>query len=260
MGISGQDIPCPIRRTAIDDDVFPVRIVLRRYGCDRVLQRRRSVTQRGLGQTVGVQGHDLAEIVHDVDRLVARTLEAFGRIDLLVYATATNIPDRALDVLTPETWETMLRTNLTGAFLSTPAVLPAMRANGGTSVPPGQPGEPSAPRSIGIESEGGLIVYLSTAAVQLPDVSGVAYQASKHGLTGLAHGTRIEEKSRGIRTTVIYPGLCDTEILAKRPVPTPPEVLAQALDPQDVADAVLFVAGLPERAVVPEMQLLPSRL
>ncbi len=96
--------------------------------------------------------------------------------------------------------------------------------------------------------------------VPLLDVSGVAYQASKHGLTGLAHGTRVEEKANGIRTTIIFPGLCKTEILDKRPVPTPQEVLDQALEPQDVADAVLFVAGLPSRAVVPELQLFPSRL
>ena len=106
----------------------------------------------------------------------------------------------------------------------------------------------------------GLIVYLSSGCVQMPDVSGVAYQASKHGLVGLAHGTRVEEKLNGIRTTVLFPGLCDTEILDQRPVPTPREVLDQALAPEDVAAAVLFLARLPARAVVPEMQLLPARL
>ena len=66
--------------------------------------------------------------------------------------------------------------------------------------------------------------------------------------------------SNGIRTTVIFPGLCDTEILTKRPTPTPCDVLDRALDPLDVAEAVLFVAQLHPRAVVPEMQLLPSGL
>ncbi|MCH7989557.1 MAG: SDR family NAD(P)-dependent oxidoreductase, partial [Planctomycetes bacterium] len=59
---------------------------------------------------------------------------------------------------------------------------------------------------------------------------------------------------------VIFPGLCDTEILTKRPTPTPQDVLDKALDPHDVAEAVLFVAKLDPRAVVPEMQLFPSRL
>ncbi|MDA0834124.1 MAG: SDR family oxidoreductase [Planctomycetota bacterium] len=169
--------------------------------------------------------------------LIDHVIHIRGRIDLLVYATGTNIPERGLKVLTADTWQMMLETNLTGAFHATQAVLPSMR-----------------------KQQNGLIVYLSTAAVQFPDVSGVAYQASKHGLSGLAHGTRAEGKKSGIRTTVIFPGLCRTEILAKRPVPTPDDVLQHALEPQDVADAVLFVAQLPPRAVVTEMQLWPSRL
>ena len=43
-------------------------------------------------------------------------------------------------------------------------------------------------------------------------------------------------------------------------MPTPPEVVAQALQPQDVADACLFVAALPDRAYVPELVLLPAGL
>ena len=164
-------------------------------------------------------------------------LQKTGRIDLLVYATGTNLTQRAISVLTDQDWLNLINTNLTGAFLCTKAVLPSMRI-----------------------AKNGLIVYLSSACVQMPDVSGVAYQASKHGLVGLAHGTRVEEKANGIRTSVIFPGLCDTEILTKRPVPTPRDVLDQSLSPDDVAAAVLFLAGLPSRAVVPELQLLPARL
>lgn len=172
-----------------------------------------------------------------VDRMIARVGEVFGRLDILIYATGTNIPDRSLERLTRETWEMMLATNLTGAFHCTQAALPPMRAQGG-----------------------GLLIYISTGAVQRPDLSGVSYQASKHGLTGLAHGTMQEEKGRGIRTSIIFPGLTDTPLVLKRPTPTPPEVMAHALQPEDVAEACLFVATLPPRAHVPELVLLPSRL
>ncbi|MBC8116928.1 MAG: SDR family oxidoreductase, partial [Candidatus Saccharimonas sp.] len=122
----------------------------------------------------------------DVRRLVEQARQRTGRIELLVYATGTNLPARALSVLSHDNWLRLLETNLTGAFACTQAVLPVMR-----------------------EARNGLIVYLSSGCVQMPDVSGVAYQASKHGLVGLAHGTRVEEKSNGIRTTVLFPGLCD---------------------------------------------------
>lgn len=189
-------------------------------------------------------GHDrIVSIVgdvtsaEDIQRVIEQARNLTGRIDLVVYATGTNIPDRALLEVSPARWDEMLAANLTGAFLMTQAVVPVMRAQGG-----------------------GLIVYVASAAVQRPDISGVAYQASKHGLTGLAYGTRVEERDHGIRTTVLMPGLCDTEILTRRPTPTPQDVLAQALDPADVAAAVLFLAQLPPRALVPELPIVPARL
>lgn len=220
-----------------------IAVALARAGAHVVAAARREERLVELEQQLRAEGCSAEVCVidaakpDDVRRLVEQARQRTGRIELLVYATGTNLPARGLSVLSHDDWQRLIETNLTGAFACTQAVLPAMRAAGN-----------------------GLIVYLSSGCVQMPDVSGVAYQASKHGLVGLAHGTRIEEKSNGIRTTVLFPGLCDTEILAQRPVPTPREVLDQALAPEDVAAAVLFLARLPARAVVPEMQLLPARL
>ena len=150
-----------------------------------------------------------AEDPASLERLAAASVERFGRIDLLVYATGTNIPGRSLEVLTPETWDMMVATNLSGAFHCTRAALPVMRSQGA-----------------------GLIIYVGSACVQIPDLSGVSYQAAKHGLVGLAHGTFQEERENGIRTTVIFPGLTDTPLVDKRPAPTPPEVLARPCSPR----------------------------
>src|SRR5262245_17507222 len=110
------------------------------------------------------------------------------------------------------------------------------------------------------ERRSGHLIYVSSISGLLPDVSGASYQAAKRGLVGLAHAIRVEEKENGIRTCVICPGLVDTEILEKRPVKPTPDTLAKALRPEDVAEAVLSVAKLPPRAVVPEMQILPTYL
>jgi NAD(P)-dependent dehydrogenase (short-subunit alcohol dehydrogenase family) len=207
------------------------RVVLAARTADRLHALAREIGADALACPTDVQDPDA------VQRMVDVTLRRFGRLDVLVYATGTNIPDRSLDRLTLETWEMMIRTNLTGAFHCTKAVLPAMR-----------------------RQKDGLLIYLSSGAVQVPDVSGVAYQSSKHGLVGLAHGTFREERHHGIRTSVLFPGLTDTPILLKRPVATPPEIVAKALQPQDVADACLFLAALPPRAYVPELMLLPAAL
>ena len=188
------------------------------------------------GGTAHVQPADLRE-GPATRAAVQAVIEHFGKLDVVVYAAGTNLPQRALTVLPPEGWQDLVETNLSGAFHVTQAALPQMRTQ-----------------------QEGLLIYVSSGAVQRADVSGVAYQATKHGLVGLAHGTREEEKGNGIRTTVLFPGLTETPLLNKRPAPTPPEVVAKALQPEDVAEACLFVASLPPRARVPELQLLPAGL
>ena len=172
-----------------------------------------------------------------MEQLAGRTRKQLGPIDILVYNTGTNVPDRALTRLTAPIWDMMLSTNLNGAYYATRAVLPAMR-----------------------ERKSGHLIYVASISAIVPDISGAAYQASKRGLVGLAHAIRVEEKENGIRTCAICPGLVETEILERRPVKPSPEMLAKALQPEDVAEAILAVAKLPPRASVPELQLMPTYL
>jgi NAD(P)-dependent dehydrogenase (short-subunit alcohol dehydrogenase family) len=219
-------------------------LLFAREGANLALAGRRAGLLQELGvQIVAETGRTALGIPCDVQNraqvegMIHLTRTQFGRIDILVYATGTNIPDRSLDRLTPDTWEMMVGTNLTGAYHCTQLVVPVMREQGD-----------------------GLILYVSTGAVKRGDLSGIAYQASKCGMDGIAGGTMAEEKANGIRTSVLYPGLCDTPLVLKRPTPTPPEVMQHALMPEDVAEACLFVAALPPRCHVPELVLLPSRL
>jgi serine 3-dehydrogenase len=185
---------------------------------------------------IGIAVADAADSVAMED-LAARTLAQFEKIDILVYASGTNTLDRWLPKLTTKTWDEVIGVNLNGAYYATRAVLPAMR-----------------------ERKSGHLIYIASISGIVPDISGAAYQASKRGMIGLSHAIRVEEKENNIRTCVVCPGLVDTEILEKRPVKPPPEMLAKALQSDDVAEAVLFVARLPPRAVVPEMVLMPTVL
>ncbi|HEY3078882.1 MAG TPA: SDR family oxidoreductase [Chloroflexota bacterium] len=212
-------------------------------GADVALVARREAELRALAHELAPLGRRVIVCPADLtDRAAALTalfdaVAGLGRVDVAVHAAATNVPRRALSVLDPADWDMMVQTNLTAAYNLTHALLPPMRAAGG-----------------------GLIVYVSTGAVRSPDRSGVGYQATKHGLVGLAHGAMQEEKENGLRTTVLFPGLMDTPFVLKRPTPTPPEVMARALKPEDVARACLFVASLPARAHVPELVILPAGL
>jgi NADP-dependent 3-hydroxy acid dehydrogenase YdfG len=160
-----------------------------------------------------------------------------GEIDVMVYVTGDNTPDRSLQRLTPAVWDAMVSVNLNGAFYATHAVLPGMR-----------------------ERAAGHLIYVASVSALAADISGAAYQAAKRGVLGLAHAVRFEEKANGIRTSVVCPGLVETEILQKRPVKVAPETLAKALQPVDVAEAVLSVAKMPARATVTELHVYPTLL
>ena len=184
-------------------------------------------------------GHSIAIAVADVSdpHQMERLAQAAGPIDVMVYAAGTNTTDRAMKHLSIENWQTTLDVNLNGAYYITRAVLPGMRARGS-----------------------GHLIYVSSIGGIYPDASGAAYQASKRGLLALAHATRIEEKENGIRTCVICPGFTDTALIEKRPVKPTPEMLKHALQPEDIAEAILAVAKLSARAAIPEIQIVPARL
>ena len=216
-------------------------ILFAREGARVMAAARRQDRLLGLQKALAVENRPIeihacdATRAADMEQLAAHTRERLGPIDVMVYVTGTNTPDRSLKRLKPEIWDRMLAVNLNGAYYATSAVLPSMR-----------------------ERKSGHLIFIASISGLMPDPSGAAYQAAKRGVVGLAHAIRFEEKENGIRTCVICPGLVDTELLEFRPVKPSPEMLAQALQPQDIAEAVLAVAKLPPRATVPEMQVVPT--
>lgn len=212
-------------------------------GATLVLTARSGAALSDVAETINASGGNATAMPVDltdhaaVTGLIDEVKRAFQRIDAVVNTVGTNIKRRALSELTAESWAEMLAINLTAAFNITQAVIPVFR-----------------------QQRDGVIIHISSSATKKPDPSGVAYQATKAGLVGLANGTMEEERVHGIRTTVIFPGLTDTPMVLKRPTPTPPEVLEKALQPEDVAAACMFVLGLPPRAHVPELLLYPSRI
>ena len=217
--------------------------MLAREGARVMGSARRTEQLEALKKQITTEGFQLDIFPADagdsaqMNQLAEETVRKFGRVEIMVYATGTNTPDRAMRRMRTELWDEIMRTNLDGAYYITQAVLPAMR-----------------------EARSGQLIYVSSISGQIADLSGAAYQATKRGLIGLAHAIRAEEKESGIRTTVICPGLVDTEILDKRPVKPTVELLAKALLAEDVAEAILACAKLPQRALVSELTIVPTVL
>ncbi len=194
------------------------------------MARRREAMEQA---APGVHAHRLD--VSD-SAAVAQVIGAFDRIDVLVFTAGVNIPERYLDDLTPERWDSLVATNLSGGFYVLRAALDALRA------------------------ARGLAILIGSVSGSWPDVSGSAYQASKAGLLALSRAAGFEEHQRGVRVSAVLPGIVDTPILDNRPSPPGADVRAAALRAEDVAATCLFLAGLPPRAHVPELTILPTAL
>ena len=197
--------------------------------------RRREAIEEGSGGR-GVVAHALD--ISDKEA-VWRVVEEAGEadsIDVLVVAAGMNFPERRLEQLTAEGWDAMISVNLSGAFYAIRAALPFLRTSRG------------------------LVILISSVSGSWPDMSGPAYQASKAGMTELAHAAGFEEHQRGVRFSAVLPGIVDTPILDNRPEPPPKEVRDRSLKPEDVATACFFLATLPPRAYVPELTILPTEI
>lgn len=210
-------------------------------GATMALLGRRPEPLREMAEEAGgLGGRAVAEPVDVADReavdaAAGRLLESLGRVDILVNNAGLNIPQRRLDVLEPEDWDTVIHVNLTGAYNMVRAVLPPMRAQGG-----------------------GLIVNVSSmAGKRATGVSGAAYVASKHGMNGLSLEINEEEWPNGIRSTALCPGEVNTPILQRRPVKIDEAEYERMIQPEDMAAAIRFLAELHPRSVVPEMLMLP---
>ncbi len=210
-------------------------------GAKVLASARRADRLAGLKEEAAAAGTPLETCVCDVTKLeqveamVAAAHEAYGRVQILVFVTGTNTTERALPRLKPAIWDDMISTNLNGAYYCAQAVLPEMR-----------------------DAKFGHMIFVSSTSALGPDGSGAAYQASKRGLNGLSHAIRLEEKENGIRTTVVCPGMVDSELLDRRPVQPTPEQRAMAMLPEHVAEAILGCAKMPPRAVIPELHILGS--
>lgn len=195
-------------------------------------------TRAGLSQSGGpalVVPCDVADR-GQVDRCVAKVLDTFGGLDVLVCNAGTNVTRRRLESLDPADWDRMIATNLTGAFNLVHAVLPSMR-----------------------KKKDGLIVQVcSISGKRVSVLSGVGYAASKFGQAALGIGIGLEEGVNGIRSTIVCPGEVETPILDARPVPVPAERRSVILQPDDVAAAVKFLVELNPRARVPELVITPT--
>ena len=168
----------------------------------------------------------------NVDAGVASAAHHYGRIDALVNNAGTDVTS-ALAELSVADWERVLRTNLTGPFHMSKAVLPYLQRSGG-----------------------GHVVNIVSTAARRAWPNACAYHASKYGLLGLSHALHAELRPLGIKVTAILAGGMRTPFLLDRFPDIPLENLQE---PENVAEAVRFALTQPQGSVVAELMILPMK-
>ena len=171
-----------------------------------------------------------------VDRVVQEVVDRWGRVDVLVNNAGLNVPRRNMASVSIDDWDTIVQVNLTGTFLVTRAALPVMRRQG----------------------SGTIVNVSSMAGYRASALTGPAYNAAKAGVNSFTESLNLAERRNGIRACAVCPGEVATPILEMRPEPPSMEARATMLQPEDLAETILFVAAMPQRATIELLTIYPT--
>ena len=195
---------------------------------------------RAGGQAIAL-AMDVVDIA-SVEAGVSRFAEAFGSIDIL-FNNAGLMPLSDIDALKTEEWHRMVDVNIKGVLNTTAAVLPHM-----------------------IGQKSGHIVNTSSIAGRKVFGGLTVYCATKHAITALSDGMRIElGKKHNIRVTCVQPGAVETELYEQISDPAVrrqmEEVKTQMefLKAEDIAETVLFALQSPRHMDIAEVFVMPTQ-
>jgi NADP-dependent 3-hydroxy acid dehydrogenase YdfG len=134
----------------------------------------------------------------------------------------------------PERWRDVLDTNVLGVAMTLRALVPALQERGA-----------------------GHVVITASISGRVTYVGEPIYIASKWALVGLGRALRKEVASSGIRVTLIEPGIVDTPLVSGTEEGRAELAQVRALEPEDIAGAVLFALERPEHVDIDELVISP---
>jgi NAD(P)-dependent dehydrogenase (short-subunit alcohol dehydrogenase family) len=178
-----------------------------------------------------------------VRALFHKTIETFGRLDVLFNNAGSGAPPIPLEDLTYEQWKTVVDINLTGAFLCTQEAFRIMKSQ---------------------EPMGGRIINNGSISATTPRPNSAPYTSTKHAITGLTKSTSLDGRKYNIACGQIDIGNAETEMTAKMKQGVPQAhgglEVEPTMDADDVARAVVFMANLPLEANVQFMTIMATQM
>jgi len=226
-----------------------VALAMHSAGYSLVLAGRRLAN---LEQTAAMGDHKAGKMLSvstdvsqpdDVRALFARTRDEFGRVDVLFNNAGIDAPGIAIEDLSYEQWSKIVGVNLTGAFLCAQEAIRLMKVQ---------------------QSRGGRIINNGSLSAHVPRPNSTPYTATKHAMTGLTKCISLDGRKHDIACSQIDIGNAVTEMTEKWAVGAKQAngetMVEPRLDVKHVADAVLYMAGLPLDANVQFMTVMATKM
>ncbi len=178
-----------------------------------------------------------------VKSLFAQIKSSFGRIDLLFNNAGVVIPGVPLEDVKVEDWQKVVDVNISGVFYCTQQAFALMKTQ---------------------SPMGGRIINNGSISAQIPRPNSSAYTASKHAVTGLTKTASLDGRAFDIAVGQIDIGNANTDMAEVMRVGATQAdgstKIEPTIDPQNVADAVAFMASLPLSTNVPFITVMATKM
>ncbi len=178
-----------------------------------------------------------------VKSLFAKTLEKFGRLDLLFNNAGMGAPAVPMDELPYEKWLEVVNVNLNGMFLCAQEAFRIFKQQ---------------------KPQGGRIINNGSISAHAPRPFSVAYTSTKHAVTGLTKCIALDGRAHDICGGQIDIGNAATPMTERMtkgvPQPNGTTMVEPRMDVQHVADAIVYMAGLPKESNVLTMTVMATKM
>jgi NAD(P)-dependent dehydrogenase (short-subunit alcohol dehydrogenase family) len=226
-----------------------VALALHGAGYAVILTGRRKANLEETAAMAGPAGPAIDPIAADVSQpdsvaaLFQAARDRFGRLDVLFNNAGANAPGVAIEDLSYEQWSTVVGVNLTGAFLCAQQAIRLMKSQ---------------------QPRGGRIINNGSLSAHVPRPNSAPYTSTKHAIEGLTKCISLDGRAYDIACSQIDIGNAATEMSARLAVgalqPNGDVVPEPRFDVKHVADAVLYIAGLPLDANVQFMTVMATKM
>ncbi|MEZ4726114.1 MAG: SDR family oxidoreductase [Caldilineaceae bacterium] len=179
----------------------------------------------------------------EVKALFAKTVERFGRLDLLFNNAGMGAPGVPLEDLTFEQWQAVVSVNLTGSFLCTQEAFKVMKNQ---------------------TPQGGRIINNGSISAHAPRPNSAPYTATKHAITGLTKSTSLDGRKYEIACGQIDIGNAVTPMTERMNNPIPQAngttMVEPRMDVEHVAQALVYMDSLPLDANVQFITVMATKM